>query len=287
MTQASGHFHRPHIHVAGPWPFITFRSYTLAGRHIIWRARHHRKGLQRADRALEASPVPLWQTRAYNWVTGLLFAIGSLLFMLGSAFSLIPSGAWAPPGWVINSVFFAGSVPFTMAGYLQHFQAANAPEFTLDPAASDRHRRIWLIGWHPRSPGWLSTFSQFIGTVAFNFNTFDAFVAPDDWYGQDIAIWVPGMVGSVLFLVSGYLAFIETGRGYWSWKPKDLDWQIVFVNLLGCIAFMTASILAYVPDGPEAWWIPDASNIHLLLGALGFFIGAALMMRESSAAAPG
>ncbi len=274
------------ILVAGPWPFITRRSYRLAGRRIVWQARQHRKGLARAARALENAPVPFWQTQGYNWWTGALFALGSLLFMTGSALSLLPADI-APAATPINIVFFMGSIPFTLAGYLQHFQAANQSAFTLDPNDATAPRRISLLGWHPHSAGWLSTFCQFIGTVAFNFNTFDPLVAGAGWEAQDLAVWLPGMVGSVLFLVSGYLAFVETAHGYWSWRPRRLDWQIVFINLLGCVAFMAASTLAYVPRGGEAGWIGDLANVLLGLGAFGFFLGAALMMRESATAAKG
>lgn len=274
-----------HLHFAGPWPFVTFRSYVLAGRHIIWKARQHRKGLVRRARALETASVPLWQTQGYNWATGLIFAIGSFLFMLGSALALIPEGPWQPSALLVNIVFFAGSLPFTTAGYMQHFQAANAGPFAVDPATVPA-RRIALMGWHPRNVGWLSTFTQFIGTVAFNFNTFDSILDPPGWLMQNLAIWGPDMIGSVLFLVSGYLAFIETCHRYWSWKPRSLEWQIVFTNLLGCIAFMVAALLAYVPRGPEAAWIPMLANMGLFLGALGFFVGALLSMRESRAAEP-
>lgn len=274
------------IRVAGPWPFITRRSYALAGRRIVWQARQHRKGLARAARALENAPVPFWQTQGYNWWTGALFALGSLLFLTGSLLSLLHESI-APATTPINIVFFLGSLPFTLAGYLQHFQAANQSAFTLDPNDDAAPRHISLIGWHPHSAGWLSTFCQFVGTVAFNFNTFDPLVAGAGWATQDLAVWLPGMIGSVLFLVSGYLAFVETAHRYWSWRPRQLDWQIVFVNLLGCVAFMAASTLAYVPRGGEAAWIPDLANGLLGLGALGFFLGAALMMRESAAAAKG
>ncbi|MFG1400697.1 hypothetical protein [Xanthobacter sediminis] len=274
-----------HVHFAGPWPFVTFRSYVLAGRHIIWRARQHRKGLDRRARAVEKVPAPFWQTQAYNWWIGLIFAVGSFLFMLGSVLALVPAGTdWTPSTLLVNIIFFAGSIPFTTAGYMQHFQAANAGSFSLDPTTAPR-RRVALIGWHPRNAGWLSTFTQFVGTVAFNFNTFDSILAPASWSLQDLVIWGPDMIGSVLFLVSGYLAFIETSRGYWSWKPRSLAWQIVFTNLLGCIAFMIAAFLAYVPDGTEAWWLPVLANIQLFLGALGFFVGAALSMREAASAA--
>jgi hypothetical protein len=284
MNSNPDHAHGCRILSAGPGPFVTLRRYEHLGRQIVWRARQHRKGLERAARALETAAVPFWQTRIYNWHIGLFFAVGASLFMLGSMLTFVPGDVVALPGWLINGVFFLGSIPFTIAGYLQHFQAANAGEFSVDPAAATAPRTIRLIGWRPLNEGWLSTFTQFVGTVAFNFNTFDALVAPSGWFVQDLVIWLPGLVGSILFLVSGYLAFIESCHWYWCWRPKDLDWWIVFINLLGCVFFTTAGILAYVPQGPEPSWIVPAANAHLWLGALGFLIGAALLMRESASA---
>lgn len=276
------------LRTEGPWPFVTLRSYVRGGRHVLWLARQDRKGLIRHARERLAGGAPFWRTAGYNWWTGALFAVGSLLFILGAVLSLLPQGApMAPSVFHINLVFFAGSIPFTVAGYMQLFQAANAPGFAPDPAAAAAARPVSLIGWSPRSPGWLSAFAQFVGTVAFNFNTFDAIHAPAGWIDQDLVVWAPGVIGSALFLVSGYLAFVETCHGYWAWRPKRLDWWIVFVNLLGCIFFMTAGLLAYVPKGAEPAWIGAAANVHLALGALGFLIGAVLMMVESAQAARG
>lgn len=257
----------------GAGPFVTLRTYLHQGAQVRWRARQHRKGLLRHP---DQSGVPVWQRPAYNWWTGLAFSIGSMLFMLGAALSLIPNSLSATQ---IGIIFFSGSIPFTTAGFLQNFQAANAADFS--PDAPHSPERTHLLGWRPDNLGWLSTFTQFVGTVAFNFNTFDAIDPAAEWYLQDLTIWLPGMLGSVLFLVSGYLAFMETSHAYWSWKPRDLDWQIVFINFLGCIFFMTAGILAYVPKGTEPNWIVDLANIHLWIGALCFLLGALLMMRES------
>ena len=50
---------------------------------------------------------------------------------------------------------------------------------------------------------------------------------------------------------------------------------------------MIAGVLSFVPAGSEPHWIVPASNIQLMLGALGFFIAALLMMRESGATGSG
>lgn len=274
------------VHQSGPWPFVTLRRYRHEGRSLIWRARQHRKGLQHEARGLDPAHAPFWQTERYNWLTGAIFAVGAFLFMTGCVLTLIGQIRGVPDPTQINVAFFLGSIPFTTAGYLQHFQAANAGPFAPGrPESVISCGRIALIGWHPESPGWLSTLTQFVGTVAFNVNTFDAIHDPSGWRMQDLDIWLPGMIGSILFLVSGYLAFMEAGHAYWSWQPKELAWWIVFVNLVGCIAFMTAAILAYVPRGADPDWIPVVGNLHLWFGALCFFVGAILLMCESRDAA--
>ncbi|MAB01044.1 MAG: hypothetical protein CMN86_22465 [Stappia sp.] len=261
----------------GPRPFITMRCLLRDGHRIVLRARQHRKGLQRSARQ---KGIPFWHRPAYNWWNGLLFAVGSLHFIVASLLSVVDSPLTIRE---IALVFFAGSIFFTTAGFMQNLQAANAGEMTGGPP--ETRTRLRLIGWKPSDVGWLSTITQFAGTVMFNFNTFDAIDPPAQWYLADLTIWLPGLVGSVLFLVSGYLAFMEAGHGWWSWKPADLDWQIVTANLLGCIFFMGAGILAYIPRGPEPAWIATSANVLLCLGAVGFLAGALLMMRESRQAA--
>lgn len=65
--------------------------------------------------------------------------------MLGAALSLFPRPPIAPGA--TNVIFFAGSVPFTTAGYLQLLQAANAPEPETEPEFEAAPAgRIALIG---------------------------------------------------------------------------------------------------------------------------------------------
>ena len=257
----------------GPLGFVTFRSFLLRGRRVIWRARQHRKGLLRDP---DETVVPIWQRPGYNRSMARCFAAGSLLFMLGATLSLVPSPLSAAQ---IAIVFFLGSIPFTIGGFLQNLQAANATDFSLSQPV--RRGRVRILGWRPHSLGWLSTITQFGGTIAFNFNTFDAIDPSRGWVTQDLTIWVPGMIGSVLFLVSAYLAFMEASHGVWAWMPESLSWRIVAVNLLGCIFFMTAGTASYVPAGQAPAWVGDLVNLHLWLGAACFFVAALLTIRES------
>ena len=269
------------IEETGPWPFVTRRVFESAdGTRRTWSSRYHRKGLLVRD---VAAPQRLgsvllrclWMPGQLNWWIGIIFALGALLFAMASVLSLSPTLAQAVSlnSMAINSMFFAGSIPFTTAAYLQLFQAANADEI-------DRPR---LFGWRPYDAGWLSCAIQFVGTVLFNFNTFDAMIPSLNWFHQDLLVWAPNIIGSILFLASGYLAFIEACHAHWAWRPGSISWWVVFTNLLGCVGFMISAIFAIsLPiANPEAITISIAFT---LLGAIGFLVGSLLMLPETVAA---
>jgi hypothetical protein len=116
----------------------------------------------------------------------------------------------------------------------------------------------------------------------FNVNTFDAMLPGLDWLQQDLAIWVPDFNGSVLFLVSGYLAFIETCHAHWAWKPASISWWVTFVNLLGCVGFMISAVFAFVLPRSPSFDVVTVSVMFTLLGAVGFLIGSLLMLPETA-----
>jgi hypothetical protein len=276
----------PAVEVRGPWPFVSRRLHPgLDGALRVWQSRHHRKGLGHLE-PLEIRPLRvlfrlgLWMPGELNWWIGTVFALGSFLFALGSVLALLPAPV---PGLPANPVFFAGSIPFTIAAYLQLFQAANAP----DPATGAKPRRPILLGWRPRDIGWLSCALQFAGTLLFNMNTFDGMRTGLSWWRQDVAIWVPDFLGSVLFLASGQLAFAETCHAWWAWRPRSLAWWVTFTNLLGCIAFMASAFCAYVPRAPFPVIVTTLSIVFTLLGAIGFLAGSLLLLPEASAARQG
>jgi hypothetical protein len=271
----------------GPWPFVTRRVFRSAdGSNQVWSSRHHRKRL--LIRAAEAEGLAskllrcLWMPQQLNWWIGSVFAVGSLLFALASVLSLAPAlaRAWSLDSTAINAIFFAGSIPFTIAAYLQLFQAANAHE---SPRNDTPSALPMLVGWRPHDVGWLSCVLQFIGTILFNFNTFDAMIPSLTWFQQDLVIWAPNIVGSVLFLASGYLAFIETCHAHWAWKPKSISWWVVFTNLLGCVGFMISALFAIVLPRPTNAEALTVSVVFTLLGAIGFFVGSLLMLPETVA----
>jgi hypothetical protein len=89
------------IEAIGPRPFVTRRTWQHPdGSRVVWHSRLHRKHLQQpaaaAPRLLAAALVRgLWMPQQLNWWIGVIFALGSALFMLGSVLSLAPQLARA------------------------------------------------------------------------------------------------------------------------------------------------------------------------------------------------
>lgn len=273
----------PCLEAKGPWPFITRRIYSWAdGSRLVWHSRYHRKGLLRdGDEATTANLLScVWLPRELNWWIGVIFALGASLFALASIFTLAPALArWCSlDSTGISAIYFAGSIPFTTAAYLQLYQAANAGEF---PSGDSTSSRRAYFGWKPQDIGWLSAALQFAGTILFNINTFDAMNPSPNWFGQDLTIWAPNLIGSILFLASGYLAFIETCHAYWAWNPCNVSWDVVFANLFGCVGFMASALFAVALPQQSSIETMTLSVIFTLLGAIGFFVGALLMLPEA------
>lgn len=276
------------IDTKGPFPFITRRIYRhLDGTLQVWSSRRHRKGI--AVGHLSAGSVfwaavwrSLWMVHKINWWIGSLFALGSALFVLGSVLSLWPDLAQKLSfgTTAVNNIFFLGSIPFTTAAYLQLYQAAQSEKTALHQRNKDI-KSHW-IGWYPSSVGWLSAATQFLGTLLFNVSTYDALLPNLDRLQQDQIIWAPDFAGSVLFLISGYLAYIEFGHSYWAWNPARLSWWVVTINLLGCIAFMVSAFSAFVPLAPSLLDDATVSISFTLVGGVFFWGGSLLMLPESA-----
>lgn len=276
------------IESVGPGPFITRRTYRHPdGSHLVWHSRAHRKRLPIAGQRRPMAEVDrllrcLWMPRQLNWWIAVVFAAGSSLFILGSVLSLAPAlaRAWGFDATATNAVYFAGSIPFTTAAYLQLYQTANAGEFS--PHGLPQTRHTALFGWRPHDIGWLSCALQFPGTILFNFNTFDAMLPALDWLQQDLVVWVPDVVGSILFLASGYLAFIEICHAYFAWRPGSISWWVTFSNLLGCVAFMISAVFAFVPRHSPSFDAIELAIAFTLTGGVGFLAGSLLMLPETA-----
>jgi hypothetical protein len=212
----------------------------------------------------------------------MLFMVGSTCFAVASSAGLAPKffGDLADSPAAINLVFFVGAVFFTSAAYLQFLGAVNA-----DRIAAIAHRTpptspVRWFAYRPGEIGWLAAFIQFVGTVLFNVNTFDVLLPGLSWLQEDLLIWAPDALGSICFLVASGLALLEYGHGRPVWRPGDVSWWVVNLNMLGSIAFGISAIYAIVVPGTGELLDAGAVNAWTLAGAICFFLGAYLLLPE-------
>jgi hypothetical protein len=179
---------------------------------------------------------------------GLLFALGSVCFLIGPApgyIELVGSGA-------DGVTFFVGSLFFTSASALQL-------------AATPREQRA----------DWWACVIQLAGTLFFNISTFDAMNDALDTAAENRLVWTPDVFGSICFLVASWLAYSVRRRA-----RHDADWWIAVVNLAGSVAFGISAVAAFVVPSTGTELDLAAANWTTSLGAAGFLAGALLMMRS-------
>lgn len=204
---------------------------------------------------------------------------GSFCFALGSVPLFFDSVAPELVAWV----FFAGSILFTTAAYLQFRECVAAPD-TIDPAAPRRHGLRGLVGWRGHSLGWWATAVQLTGTLFFNVSTFAATRSDLALEQERHLIWAPDFWGSVCFLVASALAYVEVCPRLWRRPRGDVGWHISILNLAGSVAFGLAAVGArYLATTGEPANIALV-NLGTFAGAVCFFVGAALLPVEAAGA---
>jgi hypothetical protein len=246
----------------GLGPFVTFLEYRRPdGLVQKWESRRQRKS---------RSGSTWWAPRSRSWWIGILFAIGSILFALGS----VPGYAQAVGRLADSITFFIGSLFFTSAAFLQYSESEDVS------GGSSTGRWGRLISLRPRQIDWWASAIQLIGTVYFNVST--AVAISTDLSAQTARqhVWRPDAVGSVCFLVASGLAWAEVSHGWASWAPRKASWWITLLNLVGSIAFGVSAVASYVV--PATGQIRDLqrSNVGTFIGALCFLVGSVLLLPE-------
>jgi len=200
-----------------------------------------------------------------NAVAGVSFAIGGALFTLGALLA-----QWSDaPAVTIDSVFLCGGFFFSTGGYASIVQEVNSPRsIDADGTLTETRWRWWA--YEPMRPGWVSAFVLFVGTLAFAISLVDAFLSSLSTKQQDHLIWVPEMIGCVLFLVSGHVAIQEVCHGRFRLMPGSLGWWVVAVNQLGSILFLLSGLAAYVRPLTDEVINSDLVNWGTALGAFCF-----------------
>ncbi|WP_281613631.1 hypothetical protein [Flammeovirga sp. SubArs3] len=203
---------------------------------------------------------PLTSRKMVTWMS-VLFMFGASCFAIASIMFLLPkqdADFW-------NKIYFVGSIPFTSAAFLQLLDATN------------QEGQSWkLMAYRPQNRGYMAGLTQWLGTILFNFNTYDATLQLS-WLQDDFAVWTPNMVGSILFLISGYILLKEIGFTYSISNKSNLS---VWINMLGCVTFMISAVASiYLPIELGAW-VTNLALVNTLAGALCFFTCAVLSYQE-------
>jgi hypothetical protein len=233
-----------------------------------WRRKHQ----SRLSRIRPGEEHLLWAPHRASWWISVLFTIGSLCFVIAPfQIYLDTVGARA-----VGVTFFVGSVFFTSAAALQWLEMVNT-EYESHEAAGGSVR---TFVWRPRGLDWWSCVIQLLGTLFFNATTFRGMTVTSDSSSYDHLVWQPDALGSICFLVSGYLAYVEVAGRALSRPPRTVEGSIVSVNLVGCIAFGASAVFGFVLPESGVAVNETLTNSTTSIGAVCFLIGALLLLPE-------
>jgi len=254
-------------------PFVTFVVRKRPDGVIAhWESRAHRKHLHGA----KPRGSTWWAPRDRDWWMGVLFAVGSFLFALGTVPGYVDAVGARPDA----VTFFIGSLFFTSAGFLQYREAVDAA-----PARPGTvHRKVFVF--QPGRIDWLATAVQSIGTIEFNVSTFVAIWAAVGSTQARHHVWRPDVLGSACFLVASALSWFEVCHGWTAWRPRSLAWWITGVNLAGSVAFGFSAVASYVIPGTTELLSVPVTNLGTFIGALCFLAGAVLLLFERTEELP-
>jgi len=262
-------------------PFITQLLHHKEGAGVMLRSsRRFRRGMQ--DLILDRNGSIKQKVGALSllfsirpdllsWWIGTFFMIGASFFIAGSVMQLFLSHD-IDVTW-INFTYFIGSLFFTSAAYGQLSQSMHA-NIALRPQSKAHWSRWQWWASALRSPGFVSALSQFIGTLLFNINTFSAFYGFHTPKSEYFFIWIPDMVGSVLFLVSAFFAWIEVWHDAFVKPFVSVTWWVVWFNIIGSVFFQISALYGYL--NPLTGTIENATLAveYTLWGAVCFYLGA-------------
>ncbi|MFJ9736633.1 hypothetical protein [Streptomyces sp. NPDC101166] len=270
----------------GAGPFTTRLTWRLpGGGTAVWESRAARRRGVIAVRApgaptgrhATADKVSLSRLRRLNAVAATAFVIGGALFAVGAGVARFGSGDAVSSA----SVYFAGGLFFNTGGYVSLLQVVNAPRHV--PGGTGRLvTRDWRWwSYEPTRVDWLSAFVLFAGTLVFAVDLLDSFLQGLSVRQVNRLIWAPDVIGCVLFLVSGRLAFVEIchGRRHCV-RRRSLGWWIVAVNQLGSVLFMVSALAAYTRPVTGSMINADIADWATLLGAVCFSLGGVLQLYE-------
>lgn len=216
-----------------------------------------------------------WEPSQADWWVAANFAMGSTCFVLGAT-----PGFASLAGEDIDGVtYFIGSLFFTTAAWLQVLLSTGA----IGRGIRTRRAARWrAVARAPHKAVWWAGIVQFAGTLCFNVSTLLALQHSLSATQADHRVWAPDAFGSIAFLVASALAYAVVKRPWVTWRPRDLDWTVATLNMVGSIAFGASAVAAFVlEDGSLR--NAQLANSGTWVGGICFLLGAILLIPEEHA----
>lgn len=216
-----------------------------------------------------------WRPGEREWWIGAGFALGSTCFAVAAIAS-----QWASVSRpAIGVTFFAGSVFFTGAAYLQFWEVVHVEG---GPIHRRERHKLRPATWTQPRIDWITALIQLVGTLFFNLSCFAAMHKGLDARQADLRVWSPDVFGSVCFLVASEGALAETCGRWICVRPGSLTWRIAALNLAGSVAFGVAAGAALVQPSTNEPVSAAVDNAGTAIGALCFLAGALVLIPESA-----
>ncbi|KOU88624.1 NADH-ubiquinone oxidoreductase [Streptomyces sp. XY58] len=276
----------PQQRAEGAGPFTTRLTWQRPeGDTVVWESRPaRRRGTlavrspgETAARTTTADAETLGRLRRLNTIASAAFFVGGALFALGAAVAQFGWGDTAESA----AIYFAGGLFFNTGGYVSLLQVLNGPRHTPEGGGRLVTARWKWWGYEPMRLDWLSTFVLFVGTLVFGVNLLDSFLQGLTAQQTNRLIWTPDVIGCLLFLLSGHLAFVEICHRPWPrLRSRSLGWWIVAVNQFGSVLFMVSALAAFTRPATGSLVNSGIANWGTLCGALCFSLGGILQAFE-------
>ncbi|MBA8826171.1 hypothetical protein FHX42_003547 [Saccharopolyspora lacisalsi] len=284
----------------GPRPFVTWRTYRLPDQSsYLWESRHHRKGVgprtypdrlglrtraRGEDHSTKSPWLRFWAPHRLAWWIATIFVVGSVCFVAGAAGSLVPGafGGHHRMSLFAETCYFVGATLYTVSIYGQILETLNADRAIGPDRRSHAPERFRWFAFELRHLEFLVPFVLFLGSLVFNYETIFALGSSLNWL-PELGLWTTSLLGAVLFLVSGFLQFIEAGHGYVSFDPRNVSWWVGVLFVIGSVGFVIGALPGLgTPGLPTSESYPGALivKIGFLVGGVAYLAGSYLMLPE-------
>jgi hypothetical protein len=203
-----------------------------------------------------------------QFLKGLLFFIGSLLFVGGN----IPNIIGKKGVFIITIIFLIGSTFFVAGAFVA---------FWIVISSGKTYRTSkWF---QPYRIDYWSNLIQLVGALLFQINSTTSLIptiTESKNYSRYL-IYLISTIASINFVIASYLKFIEAFHKYFEIIIKSELWWEISSNLFGSIFFFISSLIGLI--NPK---LSIVITSGFLIGSVAFVIGSALKIDNSTFRVP-